>query len=484
MGIPIHLVSAVRVANLAMAAVVVLFATSWTATITFWSIAFLLIVAAFSSREYYEKQPLTLIVSGSLTIYFSLRLAQFAIDDTYAVRSFFPLARVLGDADSSYAFLILATCGLYLGLLQPRAGPRQDNLVRNASGPSPYALGFAYLAVASAVGAITLLSGGGEHVRQANYIVRTVVKLLNPDVWMFACVYYTTLLLPARRRRQMLLALLIAYILGRSLMGSRSGIVDFAVIWLSVTAAVKPHFAQVRLGWRNVVFAAAIALMSIAIYVVVQEMRVLQYGASLGDSMLTTAMSAEHDLPTFVTQSILYRLGINLDTLLFVGSEYINTYDADSRVNVATALTSTLERSLHVDLDPTVRPAEYELAWLIGTEPYWVGNEEQNVAYSWGIFAYYQQLFGMAGGAIASYVTGFALAKLFGLGSVVTRSPARLILAILISYVTAQLIVTFGIDNLLDRLQGMAFGYVAYFLLSQLLPVYHSGGNIVTSPAK
>jgi len=453
-----------------------------------YGVGMMAVIYAFSSRRLIQFQPLIMLVSLALCFYFGLRLWDYLVWDVYEIVSFRPVVRMVlsGTGADSLQFAMYATLMIYAGLVlaamkwtdKPR--PAFEPYHPNVNGDYFFVAAIGLLLVQIVLNySMSDFIGGASTIIQL-LAVATSHETLLPVV---AMIYARAV---GWKPRLQLVAFILGIVISRMVGGSRSAPLDVAEIMLA-WAVIPGNWDGVFKINRNSIFLFLFLFFgSIAGFVAGTMIRAVQYDAV--DNQLFDSQRWEdlYDLALLAYRQVAYRVGTNLDTLMFVFSNYYDSAYANAHVNLNTVWQTTLRRVFSIPMDPNFTFDEFELGLLVGNRGSWVNGQLFPTSYSWGIFAYFYQLFGY-------WALAVLLGLFFGIGRVfnallrASPSVVRDISLFWTAHAMELLVPMFGISNVLGRGRGAVISFLLIWCLLYLFMIRKrdgSGGPVATQGSR
>lgn len=442
-------------------------AGSWSA------IGFLGVIFLFTSKQRVKRQPLILLLSLMLVFYFGLRLWDLYVFDLDNISSFFSIARETraGVGGRAMLFAMISCLLMYLGLALAARPKSAEN--------APYAdfeplqldvnkrLLFNILLVAFLIeGSIDF---GYVFIRQGGFIVKLASLIAHHEALLpLAAIAFSKTAGWGKVRLYVLLAIILV---STVLSGLRSGPIDIIEIMLAWAVIPGNWTGMFKVTWKRCLVVTALVVVSVGAFVVATVLRQSSLGAQQSATSFSSMFAGPIDiwnLALFSYEQIAYRVGTNMDALFWVFSSSFDSVYANAHVNLITMVETTVRTAFFVPMSAGVNFDEYEFANLLGNRGSLLNGEFVPTGYSWGVFAYFFQIFG--------YWAWPILFGLFlGLGVVfqkLARAAPRLrrdMMLYCVAHATGLLVPMFGLANLVGRYRGMAVTFVAIALLMPLL---------------
>jgi len=441
-------------------------AGSWSA------IGFLGVVFLFTSRRETRRQPLTLLLSLALLFYFGLRLWDLYVIDLNAIGSFFPVGRAVqeGVGGRAMPFAMISCFLMYSGLAlagRPNAGPGKPPYADF----EPFHLDVDKSLLFRILLAYIILEGvlnfGYVFTRGAGFVAKLLAVVASHEglIPIAAMAFVGTGKSGLRRLYVLFAGIMVSGVLA----GWRSAPVDIAEIMLAWAVIPGNWNGTLRVSFKTFLLAIGLIVMSGVMFVVATTLRQNALNLSSGPDPLSLLGSWDNiqNLLVLSYQQIAYRVGTNMDALLYVFSSSYDRVYADAHVNLTTVLQTTLRTVFFIPVPNGVAFDEYAFAALLGNRGSYVNGAFIPTGYSWGIFGYFYQICGYWAWPVL-FALFLTIGKAFQRLARAKASLVRDIGMYCIAHAMELLVPMFGIANMFGRYRGLA---VTFLAIAVLMPV-------------
>ncbi|MDD5240757.1 MAG: hypothetical protein PHG47_03425 [Sulfuricella sp.] len=450
------------------------------------SLLLMLLFAAvlyFFSGKFSSKHPPAIIITLLLILFVQLRACVLIMLPDSLIQSGSVTSEMF---NVTLGYMTFGAVACYMGLAlgygkngNPDARTMAKNLYGN--GFQLKFLGMAFLL--SLV--LTLLvyyvfgyagaTGSGENL---GFFQRYVARVIYPIGWLMMFMAAYALYSGKASYAWLFLTVLFLYFMSFVLMGSRGGIYEIVIIFLSYKLIVDGNFSVKLNGWRIVALISMIPLILVA-YEISTLLRASWYGNDFSVASIIDAMPSREDgfsAFTSLISAVSYRLSFFEPTMFPIFAQDVGLNEISELVNIETTLLSSINRLIPGHQFGDILFSEYAFGFIYnakeGILAYAESGRVDHVGYEWSMFGISYQLFGFLGGGMLIFGFTALLGRIIGAfnawGNFYGLACSFFFMAVLSIWVRNM-----GLDNLIDRtvhgLIVLCIYFAIYWMVMSLL---------------
>jgi hypothetical protein len=434
-----------------------------------YAIGFVVVLYLFTSKKSAEAQPLIILVSIAMSFYYVLRLWDYYVFDVGEADSFQPIGKMIlsGTGADAMRFMMFATLAMYAGLALSFVrwgGKPEPAFVRYVPEIDHKLFGIFLFGV---IGVELLMNfTHADFLGNASFAEKFISIAVNHETILplAATVFLGTRRLSDKVQFYVFLILTIGT---RLVEGSRSGPLDVVEIMLAWAIIPGNWNFTFKLSASKIALYLFLVILAIGGFVLATYIR-QTYLYQIDTKAVASSIQSWDDFVQIVTltyHQISYRVGTNMDALLWIFSDYYDHAYADAHINFTTMVQTTLRRLVQIPMDPGFTFEEFEFANLLGNRGNWVNGVLFPTGYSWGVFGYFYQVFGYMGSLLVLFGTCFGLGRLFNVLKGYSPGWGRTYALYWVAHATELLVPLFGVSNLLARMKGSILPFIMMALV-------------------